>query len=906
MLTFGAFSFIAPFALLGLVALPALWWLLRVIPPAPRRVRFPAIKLIMTLVNPEQSAAKSPLWLTLLRLALVTLVILGAAHPMLNADNRLDGEGTLVLIVDDGWTAAKNWAQRQATFSNLLDQAERGNRSVAVVTTAPRGSGDKRPQQSVMAPAAAREVLLAMTPKPWATDRQAALSVIKEIGLQGDPQIIWLSDGADHGTAAAFAAALQKVGTVTVLADAPAGLPRLLLPPTSDRNGLTLRARRADPASGRTMMVRVRGGDDGAVLTRKAMIFESGQTAARLTLELPVEIRNKVTHMEIENENSAGATALVDERWRRRPVGLVNSADPKGDRPLLDDYFYLARALDPFTEVRTGDIPELLKRKLAMLVLADPGIISGGQRARLVQWMQNGGIVLRFAGPRLASDRDPLLPVKLRKDDRELGGALSWTTPAQLAAFDENSPFAGLAVPKDVRIRRQVLAQPSIGLSKKTWARLTDGTPLVTSQKFGAGWLVFVHTSANPTWSNLPLSGLFVEMLQNLVRLSRGVTGKTDDRLLEPVQSLNGFGLLGAPGDGALGIKADAATKIRPGPQHPPGFYGDDTAGLAINLASSVTTYKPLGSFGAGVETGGYQEARETDLRSWLLSAALVLLLADIVASLALRGFLGVARIAALVFAVVMAGPAFAQTEVQGDIFKTRRDIRDFAPTLNVRIAYVKTGIRAVDNTSRTGLSGLAFIANSRTAAEMGEPVAIDPGTQELAYFPLIYWPVTENTPVIRPDTAAKLNAYMKSGGTIFFDTRDQGGANFGTERLEEIARHLNVPMLRAVPSDHVLTRTYYLLREFPGRWAGGRLWVAREGSRVNDGVSSVIVGGHDWASAWALDDERKPLYPVVPGGERQREMAFRFGINLIMYVLTGNYKADQVHVPAIMERLGQ
>ena len=188
----------------------------------------------------------------------------------------------------------------------------------------------------------------------------------------------------------------------------------------------------------------------------------------------------------------------------------------------------------------------------------------------------------------------------------------------------------------------------------------------------------------------------------------------------------------------------------------------------------------------------------------------------------------------------------------------------------------------------------------------MGEPVAIDPGTQELAYFPLIYWPVTDNTPVIRPDTAAKLNSYLKSGGTIFFDTRDQGGANFGTKRLEEIAKHLNVPLLRAVPSDHVLTRTYYLLREFPGRWAGGRLWVAREGSRVNDGVSSVIVGGHDWAAAWALDDERKPLYPVVPGGERQREMAFRFGINLVMYVLTGNYKADQVHVPAIMERLGQ
>ncbi len=875
-------------------------------PPSPRRVRFPAIKLIMTLVSSEQSATKSPLWLTLLRLALVTLVILGAAHPVLNVDSRPGGRGTLILIVDDGWAAAKNWTQRQATFGNLLDQAERANRPVAVITTAPRGSGDKRPQQSVMDPPGAREVLQAITPKPWAADRQAVLSVIEKIDLQGDTQIIWLSDGVDHGTASAFAKALQTVGTVTVLADPPAGLPRLLLEPISDRNGLTLRARRAGSTSSRNMMVRVRGGGDGAVLTRKSMTFDSGQTTARLKLNLPVEMMNRVTHLEIENENTAGATVLLDERWRRRPVGLADGTDSRGGQPLLDDYFYLSRALDPFTEIRTGDIPVLLKRELAVMVLADIGKISVDHQARLVQWMQNGGIVLRFAGPRLVSDRDSLLPVQLRRGDRDLGGALSWTKPAQLAAFDKNSPFAGLVVPQDVRVRRQVLAQPSHDLSKKTWARLTDGTPLVTSQKFGAGWLVFVHTSANPEWSDLPLSGLFVGMLKSLVRLSRGVTGKTDGRLLEPLQTLNGFGVLGVPEAGVLGIQGSATTKAQPGPQHPPGFYGDDTARLAINLAPSVTTYKPLGSFGPGVATGRYQETPETDLRSWLLSAALVLFLADIIASLVLRGFLGVVLGAALVSILVMVDPAYAQMGVSGDVPDKRPDISDFAPTLNVRIAYVKTGIRAVDETSRAGLSGLAFIVNRRTAVEMGEPMAIDLNTQELSYFPIIYWPVTDYTPVIPSDTAAKLNKYLRSGGTIFFDTRDQSGASFDAERLEVISRYLDVPPLRAVPSDHVLTRAYYLLREFPGRWAGGRLWVERRGSGLNDGVSSIIVGANDWAAAWALDDSRKPLYPVVPGGERQRETAFRVGINLVMYALSGNYKADQVHVPTIIRRLGQ
>ena len=81
MFSLGALSFAAPVALLALAAVPVLWWLLRVIPPAPKRVRFPAIRLIMRLVNPEESSAKTPLWLTLLRMALILLVIVGRGTP---------------------------------------------------------------------------------------------------------------------------------------------------------------------------------------------------------------------------------------------------------------------------------------------------------------------------------------------------------------------------------------------------------------------------------------------------------------------------------------------------------------------------------------------------------------------------------------------------------------------------------------------------------------------------------------------------------------------------------------------------------------------------------------------------------------------------------------------------------
>jgi hypothetical protein len=103
-----------------------------------------------------------------------------------------------------------------------------------------------------------------------------------------------------------------------------------------------------------------------------------------------------------------------------------------------------------------------------------------------------------------------------------------------------------------------------------------------------------------------------------------------------------------------------------------------------------------------------------------------------------------------------------------------------------------------------------------------------------------------------------------------------------------------------------VLSKTFYLINDYPGRFAGGQVWVEATRARGEDEVSSVILGSNDWAGAWAADQSGRALYAVVPGGEVQREMAYRFGVNLVMYALTGNYKADQVHVPAILERVGQ
>jgi hypothetical protein len=224
------------------------------------------------------------------------------------------------------------------------------------------------------------------------------------------------------------------------------------------------------------------------------------------------------------------------------------------------------------------------------------------------------------------------------------------------------------------------------------------------------------------------------------------------------------------------------------------------------------------------------------------------------------------------------------------------------------------TGDQQVDDVSRAGLIGLGRILRQRTAIEPAEPIAVNIETDELAFFPLLYWAVSPRQRPLSDRATGRLNDFLRTGGTILFDTRERGSLGSGVAgdvgeaglRLRMLLRGLDVPALIPVPEDHVLTKSFYLMSEFPGRYSGGQVWVERLGGRHNDGVSSIVIGSNDYAAAWAVDDFGSPMFPLVPGGDLQREMAYRFGVNLVMYALTGNYKSDQVHVPFILDGLGQ
>ena len=915
MATLGPLAFGVPWVLFGLITLPIIWWLLRVTPPAPKRVPFPAVRLLLGLQQKEETPARTPLWLLLLRMAIAALVILALADPYVNPQSAGLKRGTVVIAVDNGWAAAARWDDRVGAMQTIAAEAERDGRPLVVLPTA---LSDAAVVLRPLSGADAQGAVKAVAPQPFGVDRAKALVALEKLNLKDNPDIVWLTDGLEDGNAAAFARALAAIGTLRVQTDDALNAALALTPPQAEGSALVFRVVRGKDEGDVKGTIRATG-TQGRFLAAQEFTLNAGEDSATVKLDLATELRNDLARVEVSDRQSAGSVVLIDERWRRRPVGLISGQGVDTAQPLLSDLFYLNRALQPYAEIHTGKIADLVKSGLSVLVLADVGQIVGDDKKAATEWVSNGGVLIRFSGPKLAAQSDDLIPGKLRTGGRLLDGALSWSEPQKLSAWPEDSPFFGLPLPEDVTIKRQVLTEPGVGTEIKTWAQLGDGTPLVTATRRDKGWIVLFHVTANTAWSSLPISGLFVDMLRRTIALSSGVA--TDESKLaassgpmQPAETLDGFGRLGTPSASALPMRAADFDKADASPRHPPGFYGEGGLKRAFNLFRADAALKPLAALPAGIPLTTFGLRQAVELKYVLMAIAIALALLDLIAGLILRGLVAVPRLplrAATTAAIAIVALIAVADHARAD------DAFSMKASLDYRLAYVVTGDPEVDAMSRAGLKGLTRILRERTAVEPAEPMPVDIEQDELAFFPLLYWPVTSAQSQLSANALAKVDTFMRNGGTILFDTRDQDTAlpiQGGSQTLRRLLAGLDIPPLQPLAQEHVLTRAFYLLREYPGRWASGRVWVEAQqkssdgapSTTASDGVSPIIVGGADWAAAWAQDDNGRPLAAVVPGGERQREMAMRFGVNLVMYTLTGNYKTDQVHVPAILERLGQ
>ena len=658
-MSFLPLAFASPWVLLALGLLPVIWWLLRLTPPRPQSELFPPLAILARLIRQEETPAQSPWWLTLLRLLMTALIILAMSGPVWNPrEATLAGEGPVALVIDDGWASADDWEKRRQSAEAIVTEAAADDRTIVLITTA----DSEAPAAVPLDPDAALARLEGLEIQPLKPDHSATARRLGEAVRDFSPgSVFFLSDGLRHEGSDELGNLLAEM----------AGQREIVMP--SGGELIAMAGVRNDPDALVGTLVRPQGADTsdiplvvtahdikGLPLARTEVAFGAGEDAAAFRFDEPVELRNQAVRVAVDGIANAGAVQLLDDSFRRRVVGLVSGQSADLAQPLLSPLYYISRALSPFSDIRQGRdanvaiaVPELIQQGVSAIVLADVGNLSDETEAQLSEWLDKGGMLIRFAGPRLAAaspargparGEDTLLPVELRAGNRNLGGALSWDQPKKVAAFEPGSPFFGIEPPNEVTVSRQVLALQEPELEQKTWARLEDGTPLVTASRRKAGWLVLFHTSSDARWSNLAISGTFVEMLRRVVNQSRTNTAAAAnaDISLPPLRLLDGSGRLGAPGPKAKPLVLSEGVTPVVSVENPPGFYGTEDGFSALNLFAEGDRLTPLApvEFAPGVATAAYAGNEAVAFRPWLLAAAAILLALDCLAVLWIAGTL--------------------------------------------------------------------------------------------------------------------------------------------------------------------------------------------------------------------------------------------------------------------------
>jgi len=198
-------------------------------------------------------------------------------------------------------------------------------------------------------------------------------------------------------------------------------------------------------------------------------------------------------------------------------------------------------------------------------------------------------------------------------------------------------------------------------------------------------------------------------------------------------------------------------------------------------------------------------------------------------------------------------------------------------------------------------LRRLLFEVEKQTSIRVNAtPILINPVSAELFQYPFLMWMGDQRFPPLSNEAILQLRRYIQAGGFIVVDSAEGVvDGPFMNSVKREFERILPGKSLARVPKDHVIYKSFFLLERPVGRLAvDDHLLGIFDDDRV-----AVVFTNNDVAGAWSRDNFGNWTYPVTPGGDTQRTFALRLGINLVMYALCINYKADQVHVPFILKR---
>lgn len=897
-------TFLNPWLLAAFITLPLLYFVLRMLPPPPKDIVLATTRFLEKLTTQKRTTSKTPWWILLLRMLILACFILAFAHPVIKPDQEIRISNPLLLVLDNDWAAAQNWDQIRDSAANVIATAADADIPVALALTTP-AIGQTNPRLFPLEDAqSALNRLPSLTPMPYEGTPDELVGLLNDSPLQmNDMDVVFISSGVRTQGSQALIQMLASFTNAHLITPEPAELPFTL---SQDQIRLAKgrtefmieRVAPAAPSQNFTIL----GQDTRDIITAQYNgQFSGNALAATLDIsEQQEEDIRPVARYKIAGQSHAASLILQSGTPQQKRVGIATKEGQNPDLSLTQATSYLSKALSPYAKVSFDTAQQLVEKTSSyeVLIFPDVNTLELRQLDALEKWIAQGGILIRFSGDAMAQ-RD-ILPVatKMQLGVRALGGDITWEDAPTLDAFPSTSPLYGLEIRDRLTIRKQLLADPALLDENYVWAFLSDNTPFITARQIDNGFVTVIHTSADPSWSDFPLTGLYVDILQRILDLADSPLSafNAEDNargLFKPLAVLDGTGQLKnntALLNNLAGFDASNLENIRPSSLTPPGLYSFQGKIVALNLGARLPALKPISALASSFTSSSQltNEARY-DFKPALLKLAIALFALDWLLMIYLMRFSGrsLRRIAPLALIITLCvllsdTPAYAQDE------------SDLPYIQDVHFAYVETRDLTLNTTVERGLENLIDVLVARTSIEPVSVVPINLNEDPILFYPFLYWRVAPLAEPLSAEAKTKIQNYMSNGGLIIVDFGNPAAIDFGATEMQSFLQTLEgvtLPPLRQIEDAHALKRSFYLLDTMYGAYSSPTTWVSYDSENPDTSVAALILGGNDWASAWARGTD---------------DMAMRTGVNMTMYALTGNYKTDQLHLETILERLGQ
>lgn len=898
---FSGLTFLNPWFLASLLAIPLLILLLRVIPPPPKYVTLSTARFLEKLTTQKRTSHKTPWWLLLLRALILICVIFAFAHPVVSKTPPLQLNKPVLLIIDNGWASAQNWSKIISKAEAVLRDAKTNNLTVTLGLTAPLPGQDMPLLREQENPATLKTFINGLSAQPWQGE-EGKLTSLLDKSLTDDMDVVWLSSGVMGKSTAKLYNTVKNYNSLIIYRPDDSLLPVTISNDANNIHETGFIISRVIPAAASQSPTLLEQSQNGNVLYQNTVAFSGNALSTKF--ERKADSSEQPYSLKIAGQSTAASVFLLGSVGDKPYVGIASPDDEDSSSSFTDSAYYLTRALKPFAKIITGSPQDILEEKsLSVLILPDVSSLPVAQLDKLKKWIDKGGVLLRFAGPSTAQIDQLPVAVPMQKGERALGGDLTWENTQNLALFSENSPFYGIELHDNITLKKHILAKPEEAQDKNVWARLEDGIPFITARQQNRGLIIYIHTTADPAWSDLPLTGLYIDILRRILDMAERPAEVFQEAAngniqLEPSLVLNAKGQLIKPSPLYKGFSAGESGNTEPNSIHPPGLYSYKGKIKTLNLANSLGLVEPITALGKGHRFAVYQDGIERDMKPFLLKLATLLFLLDWVLMMYLMRLSDTLRTYWTRYrhriSCLLAGLLLLGLSLGLPLSPAQAQNSDIDLITNIHLAYFETGDVVLDSKSQNGLVQLQNTLIARTSVEPKGVVAVDAEQDTLLFYPFIYWPFATDFPPLSDKAKEKIQSYINNGGLIIVDFGTPSSVLTGAEEIEaflSLMEGINLPPLQQIGPDHTLRRSFYLLDRLYGRYDSENVWASYDPDNIINSVAGLIIGGNDWAGAWASGTN---------------EFAMRTGINFTMYALTGNYKADQLHLPFILERLGQ